>query len=296
MSIIEPNFFIIGAPKCGTTTMHAWLSQSPSVYMPTLKELRFYSDDDLFSTMGFKDYLEKFFSGVEDETAVGEATPAYLQNAGSVIPRMKATLAHPEMLRFVVLLRNPADRAFSHYLHAKRSEAESRAFAECVFDVSLEKLDLSCRYVSESLYSSAVETWLNNFDRNQFFFARLKDLNSGDLRNDIARFLHISPDGLSPEVKIANSQATARSKSAARFLVKDSALKRLGKQLLPPVARNRLRVAITSVNTRISKERQQLDPLTRTKMLRALSSDITRLEELTGLDLKDWKTEVAGAL
>lgn len=289
MPTIEPNFFIIGAPKCGTTTLHSWLSGHSDIYMPKLKELRFYSDDYLFQTIGFDGYLNSFFSTVGGQTVVGEATPAYFQNAETVIPRMKATLSQPRMLRFVVVFRNPADRAFSHYLHATRLEAENRTFAECVFEPSGKRLDHSCLYVRESLYTDVLEVWLENFDREQFFFARMEELQRGNFREDIASFLNISPDGLSPEITPVNVQATTRSKGIARFLAKDSSIKKMGKHILPPVARNRLRLAITSLNTRIARERQRLDPEIRAELLRAFDDDIIKLEKLTGLELGDWR-------
>ena len=106
----EPNFFIIGAPKCGTTSLAYWLSEHPNVYMSPRKELWFYSTDlNIGPKFDRKTYLRFFSQAREQHLAVGEATPLYLYSH-EAIPRIEK--AHPGS-KYIVMVRNPIEMAYS---------------------------------------------------------------------------------------------------------------------------------------------------------------------------------------
>ena len=106
----KPNFFILGAPKCGTTSLAAWLSQHPQVFMSPAKEPHHFNADH--KNRGYKErsHYESLFSRAKDHhIAVGEASVWYLysQVAVSLIEEYS-----PES-RYIVCLRNPVDMAYS---------------------------------------------------------------------------------------------------------------------------------------------------------------------------------------
>lgn len=140
-----PNFFIVGAPKAGTTSLDAYLDQHPQIYMSPMKEPCFFADEfreENFSeeerpridremraldaylhgpmtqkklgglVSDWDDYV-KLFRGVSDEIAIGEATPLYLWSP-TAARNIARRLPHAKI---VMILRNPIDRAFSQYLH-----------------------------------------------------------------------------------------------------------------------------------------------------------------------------------
>ena len=120
-----PNFLIVGAMKSGTSSMAAYLRDHPQVWLPPEKELAFFDrthrTDDV-------DWYRACFAPARDEPAVGEATPTYMLRRSS-IARMADLL--PDA-RLIVLLRDPVDRAYSHYWHWQGRMGERRTFAEVV--------------------------------------------------------------------------------------------------------------------------------------------------------------------
>jgi len=105
-TVIKPTFFILGAPKCGTTSLAAWLSEHPDIYMSP-KEPHFFNTDHkrfLNSLAGY----ERLFAGADERhRAVGEASVWYLCSSVAV----KNILNYSPQARFIVMLRNPVDMA-----------------------------------------------------------------------------------------------------------------------------------------------------------------------------------------
>jgi hypothetical protein len=149
-----PNFFLIGAPKSGTTSLAQYLAQHPAVYVSPIKEpcffapevvdfdprarvqferdapsLRAYLDGpmreprDRGIVLDWPDYL-KLFKHVKGETAIGEASVSYLSSP-SAAWAIHARVPHA---RLFAVLRDPAERLFSHYKAARASRATMRPF------------------------------------------------------------------------------------------------------------------------------------------------------------------------
>lgn len=112
----KPNFFIIGAPKCGTTAMYNWLKQYTTIFFPDIKELHFFSTDLKESKRLIKDidtYLSLFQSANENHKIIGEASVFYLFSDTAV----QNILEFNKNAKFLVMLRNPIDMVAS--LHAQ---------------------------------------------------------------------------------------------------------------------------------------------------------------------------------
>jgi hypothetical protein len=106
----SPNFFILGAPKCGTTSMAMWLSRHPNVFMSPWKEPKYF-DRDLKTRLRLsrRQYLNLFKDATDEHLAVGEATVWYLYSQAA-IPAIERELPGA---RFLVMLRNPVDMAYA---------------------------------------------------------------------------------------------------------------------------------------------------------------------------------------
>jgi len=105
-----PNFFIIGAPKCGTTALYSYLKEHPQVYFSALKEPHFFNDDDEgrnFTELG--SYLKLFDLASEQHRAIGEASVLYLSSRSAV---RRIHEFNPDA-RLIVMLRHPVDMFFS---------------------------------------------------------------------------------------------------------------------------------------------------------------------------------------
>ena len=117
-----PNFFIIGAPKCGTTALSEYLKKHPNVYFTEPKEPHYYNND--FSARHTYDSTTyaSYFSGMQPEhQAVGEGSVFYLFSK-SAVPNILREISDA---RFIVMLRNPIDIAYSWHAQAVHSFGET---------------------------------------------------------------------------------------------------------------------------------------------------------------------------
>jgi hypothetical protein len=103
----KPNFFIIGAAKCGTTSLSVWLGGHPQIFMSSMKEPHFFNNDDRQAIRTLDDYEALFWSATEEHIAIGEASVWYLSSADAV----PAILQYQPEAKFIVMLRNPVEMA-----------------------------------------------------------------------------------------------------------------------------------------------------------------------------------------
>lgn len=109
----KPNFFIIGAPKCGTTSLATWLSEHPQIYMSPIKEPDYFYTTQTIGSL--REYEELFKEARPEKVVVGEASVRYLYSQNSV----PSIIEHyGENLKFVAMIRNPIEMAPS--LHNQR--------------------------------------------------------------------------------------------------------------------------------------------------------------------------------
>jgi hypothetical protein len=127
---IWPNFFIIGARKCATTSLYFYLKEIPGVYMPPIKELFYFAPNavngELWDVIRDKKEYLGYFKDAKEYTAIGEATPIYLWDPDA--PKLiHQTIPHA---RIVVSLRDPVERAYSQYLMSTRYTTGKASFYE----------------------------------------------------------------------------------------------------------------------------------------------------------------------
>lgn len=161
-----PDFLIIGARKSGTTSLHAWLARQPELFLPANKEPEFFSHEDIWKRgLG---WYQGLFSDAGPHQLIGEASVNYTnpRYAAVAAPRILAT--NPRV-RLVFVARNPVERLRSHYRHAVLRNRESRSLVEAVSEPGN-------RYVGQSLYSSCLAPYLEEFADEQLCVVRFEDL------------------------------------------------------------------------------------------------------------------------
>jgi hypothetical protein len=197
-----PSFLIIGAQKCGTSSLFRYLMDHPQTAPPLQKEIHFF---DLSWDKGMRWYRGCFplavpFAG---RRITGESSPYYLFHP-AVPERVAASLPR---VRLIVLLRNPVDRAFSHYQAAVRRGTETRSFEHAV-EIELERIgeergripeggDSSFHqrhtYVSRGYYLEQLERWAALYPRDQMMVIRSEAMFSNPVETwcELMRFLDL---------------------------------------------------------------------------------------------------------
>jgi Sulfotransferase domain len=203
--ITAPDFVIIGTQRGGTTSLHAYLSAHPQVITPVTKELHFLTDR---YERGLDWYLGQFPQELPRDVITGEATPYALFHP--LAPRR--LLATAPAAKLIVLLRNPVERAYSHFL-LERSRGEETLDFAAALDAELERLDgeearlardpayvshphKHASYAARGEYARQLERWFGVFPREQILVVRSEDLyeRSAETFARVAEFLAIEPD------------------------------------------------------------------------------------------------------
>ena len=208
MPYIRVGFVVAGAQKAGTTALDAYLRSHPDISMASQKEVHFFDNDDAFSAGQplFDDY-HKFFNA-EDYRAgklLGEATPSYI-----FLHRVAARIwQYNRNMKFIVILRNPIERAFSHWNMEHSRGAESLSFFDAMTHESmrggsaLENQHLVYSYVARGFYSSQLQRLWNVFPKQQVLALKYDDLCNQPVQflNRICEFLNVSPLTSVPDVR-----------------------------------------------------------------------------------------------
>ena len=165
MSQPRPNLFIIGAMKCGTSSLHAYLGSHPKIFMSTPKEPMFFSRGSNGSK-GLRSYLEMFAS-VSDATIIGESSTEY-----SKVPKFSGVAEriysfNPEA-RFIYIMRDPIDRTISQYWHMFRSEREKRPM--------LAALRRDPEYINNSHYAMQLTPYVELFGKDRVYTLTLEEM------------------------------------------------------------------------------------------------------------------------
>ncbi len=206
-----PDFLIIGAQRGGTTSLYNYLQAHPCFELPTTKELHFF-DRKFHRGLAwyrahFPTYLEKCFAQRIQGRAflTGEATPNYLFHP--LVSRRVAEVL--PCVKLIVLLRNPVDRAFSHYHHILDLGYEHLPFAETIQReeerIGRERERILTNehygsyvyehfsYMSRGKYIEQLQTWMRLFSREQFLILKSEDFytNPPHVLQQILAFLDV---------------------------------------------------------------------------------------------------------
>jgi hypothetical protein len=187
-----PNFVVIGAMRSGSTSLYKYLQDHPQIFMPR-KEIHFF---DRKWDRGLEWYLTRF-EGYAGQPAVGEATPTYLAEPVA-LDRMAAVIPQA---RLIVILRNPADRAYSHYWMERIRERESRSFEEVVA-AEIAGLPGASDYLARGRYLPQLEQVCTRFPRSRLHVALLDDLRDQPRTTyaRVCRFLGVDDGYVSPRL------------------------------------------------------------------------------------------------
>ena len=191
------NFLIIGTQKAGTSALAFFLSQHPEIEVPKTKELHFFNNETIFSSHNI-DYgiYERQFTFAEGISHFGEATPFYMYWK----PCMGRIKNYNPNMRIIVVLRNPAERAFSSWNMQWTRKVETKDFFYCIKneDHRLRKASPSdirkYSYVSRGFYAKQIKHIFSYFNREQIHFIKYEEFSKlwEAVLNDVLAFLQVS--------------------------------------------------------------------------------------------------------
>ncbi len=292
-----PNLLIIGAAKAGTTTLYDLLIGHKNVYMSFVKEPMFFSRDDYFQR-GLGWYAETFFAESEAYPIRGEATPHYLYWADKVAPRIRESLPDHQ-IKFIVILRDPVDRAYSWYWNMIKEGEENLSFEGALaqephrFKNDSEELrskgSMRYGYRKGGMYASQVKEFLKVFPREHFYFLLQEDLISPQSKALISlyNFLGLPAINSGDMVTKKNPSTLPYSRSLQGWLRNQSRIKDAAKRLLPFRFRYSLKKYVMDKNIR-SFVYPVMNAQTREELRGKFADEIKELQALLGRDLSHW--------
>ena len=201
--------------------MFHYLNQHPQIYIPESKETQFFSSILYYNGISY--YIEKFFNNVDitKSKAIGEISPKYLLHSQLVPRRIKRHIKSD--IKFLVILRNPVERCWSHYCHSFERfklfpfrPTEDLSFKEAL---SVERKRLEAKYEDTffhhswnayyytGLYDIHLSEWFKHFKRENFLIIDLMDLieNTNETLLEITQFLSTEMIELKTSFKKTNS-------------------------------------------------------------------------------------------
>lgn len=299
----KPNFFIVGAPKCGTTALVQYLSTHPDIYMSDPKEPHFFSEEfQLPEFTTWEQYLTLFENAEPRHRIVGEASTHYLC-AAEAIPKIYNY--NPDA-KIVAMLRNPVDLVYSYHSQLFYNGGDediadfeqawglqaSRRQGQNIPKLSLNPATL--QYGSIGSLGTQVERLLSTFPANQVKVIFFEDFKSStvEVYQQVLDFLSLDYDGKT-EFPRVNANKTHRIKALGTFTQKPpQALVNLAapvKQMLGLKSFG-LMSALRKTNSQ-QLERSPLQAEFRSSLVDEFRGEIQKLSDLVNRDLNHWMLE-----
>ena len=207
------NFICVGTQKAGTTTIHDILKNHQDIFLPEKKEAHFFDIENRYKK-GLNWWKKEFFSSYGGEKSVGVFTPEYLYY--DEVP--KRILSNLDLkTKIIIILRNPIDRAYSHYLMSKRRGYDKLSFDEGIEieNIRINKNEFSRNnfsYISRGMYFNQLNRYYSLFDSDNILVLNFeKDIviNLDQTINTIQKFIGVNVMNLKLNIK-SNRASDAR--------------------------------------------------------------------------------------
>ena len=282
-----PNFMCLGAAKSGTTTLYDILRQHPDIYIPAFKEPHFFDIPENYKN-GIEWYKRNYFRNA-NKKIIADFTPSYFFEKEAP-KRIFKNLGRD--MKFLVVFRNPVDRAYSHYLHSKRDDHESENFEKSL-ELEVSRLNkhenqsdylsyLRHSYVHQGLYAQMINRYLQYFSLDNFLFIHFENelLQERELTiKRILEFLEIDSVLLRTDIR-SNPSSKEKSKSLKKLMNKRGWWRDVIKFMIPSVQlRQIIRNRIQRINITEFKAQQLSQEVKSNLLEKYFRKDISDLEK-----------------
>ena len=298
-----PDFLVIGAPKAGTTALHAALAGHPALYMSPIKEPKFFLSDGPPPTRGGpgdaltyrehvwkRDEYEALFDGAPAGTLRGESTPLYMYDRDAM-RRIRGMIPDAKL---IAIIRDPVERAHSNWTHLWSAGLEPIGdFVQACAD---EERRIAAgwasfwHYTGLGRYGEQLEHIFSLFPREQVYVIRYRQLvdEPAATLDGIFGFLGVD-HGIITEVPrqnvTAHPEPTLAHRAVGQVLRAGSAAGRF----LPGSALVTVTARLERFLQRQNRERQPLSWQQRQELIPRFEADLELLERVLGADFSDWR-------
>jgi hypothetical protein len=271
-----PNFLIVGAMRSGTTSLTRHLRDHPDVFISAVKELHYFD----FEFSKGPEWYKSHFEAAVDQRAIGEATPNYLYFAEAML-RIRELLPS---VKTVAILRNPVDRAYSHYWHNRSTGRETLGFAEAIaaeprrLAVTDPRERALWSYTDRGHYLTQLERVVENFDRRRLLVLLFDDLAESPAKvyDSLRNFLGIEEMEPSASIDVPMNRFVASRSRLLRGLIKR--------------APKKLRPTLEVLNTKDDGTYPPMPAEVRHELIDRFQEGNEKLGAWLGRDLGAWST------
>jgi hypothetical protein len=293
-----PNFLVIGTAKSGTTALYRYLKQHPQIYMSPLKEPHFFDNEGCPPVHGgpFRQPLNRvvtdlneylaLFDGVTDETAIGDASMS------NFYARACERIQHYMPIgKFICMLRQPVDRAYSQFVHARREGVEPlKEFYEA-YRASVARRSENwwglLIYERNGFYVERLRDWFARFRREQIRIYLYDDWldDAVGIVKDIFCFLNVDPSFAPDMSERHNVGRLPRSYAIQKLILRRNRIKSAVRAFVPLALRRWLGTTAKEINEVMPPP---LDPELRRRLTDERREEILTLQNMIGRDLTHW--------
>ncbi len=296
-----PDVHIIGAGKSGSSSLFAYLAQHPEIYTPGPPEGRWKEPRTLLyldgiprnppsdlNVIDFNEYLEMWRPAGNRKALEGSII--YMLYHDIVIPNIKKLYADPEKVFYIAILRDPVERAFSHYKVRVLGDQEDLSFREAVRPETIRKRLASGGpsdqdYISQGMYYEQIKAFMNSFPNVRVYL--LNDLvrDAQGVIDDICDFVGI--DRFTPSFERHNvTQGVPKSRAVESLTSsRDVLSSKIPLLKLIPLP---LRAAPFRLLDYLNRKEVRRDEEAMAELRAHFRDDILRLQDLLGRDLSHW--------
>lgn len=301
MSSRLPDFLVIGAPKGGTTSLYRYLATHPDVFMSPVKEPHYFISPERrpayrgvagnrFNSRvvwRFEEY-QRLFDGRGGQRVAGEASPTYLYAEGAP----EAIRERLPDVRMITILRQPADRAYSHFCHNRRIRREPLDDFEAALEAEEQRIAEGwapmVHYRARGRYAEQLARYLAVFPSDRILILFQDDLkrNAAGVLAQVCRFLGID-DGFEFATGVRHNVTSGmpRYPLVHQLFSSESGAVSLARRVLPEPFR---RAMFEMLYLRNLEPIEPLRPALRSALTAEFHDDIRALERMTGRDLSAW--------
>jgi hypothetical protein len=290
-----PNFLIVGAPKCGTTSLYNYLNQHPDIFLPSIKEPHYFGSD--LTPAGFtgktKKYLNLFKS--VDVPHIGEASTWYLYSETAA----EEIYDFNKDMKIVLMLRNPIYAAQS--LHAQTLFGFNEDVKEFDKAVRLEEKRMngesvpsnnkrleSLFYIDAYRYGRQIKRYVDLFGQSQLHIILFDDFIDRTTQKveEVYQFLG-ADTSFKPNIEVKNGRKAPKSKLFHKIITKKD--KKVTK-FIPVKFRRKVHALLKNLNAK-KKYKEEISITTKKYIYSQLIEEIKLTENILDRNLDDWKYE-----